>query len=541
MSQIIRVLEPRCDIRADTEQNHIVLAGSQRVTHTISAADSSQLLPSAPSTSNWSINPPSNQTIMDRKLMVRHYIEVEADAPFETSTNDALRQFPASSIIDVTTLVINGESVSDQTADKLHAMLCFGNNCHDRSKSISTSASMPDAYQDYADWNQYGSGKCPLKAYGENSCEDGRGGFPTFQVVSPTIRRYVVTEPIWVSPLFSGIGHQVEGMVNVNQLNLSLRYKTDTSLVWSHASTGQPITSVTCKFYRAPELLVTYLSPDSLQPIPDVQVLGYMKPQTYIKNAGTLVPGDTTQLFSDSIRLSQIPRLVYLFVRHDQASSGFATPDSFLAIEAVSVNWNNESGLLASATKQDLFEISSRNGLNVSYPGFSEYRGSVLCLEMGKDIGLPDSQAPGVQGSFTLQVNLTVKNTGSSNFDGDFYLVTMNEGTFSVAQNSARASIGNLSPELVLAATTAPYLPDFHYRAVHGGSFWSGLKNVLGSVASGVAQVAPIAAMVAPELAPVISQVSDVAGAAGRLLGKGMSGGRAHGSGRLVGGGLRRR
>jgi hypothetical protein len=537
MSSIIRVLEPRADIRADTEQSHIVLAGSQRVTHTINAADSSQLLPSAPTTSNWSINPPSNQTIMDRKLMVRHYIEVTADAPFETGTNDSLRQFPASSIVDVTTLQINGESVSDQTADKLHAMLCFGNTCHDRSKSVSTSASMPDAYQEYSDWNLYGSGKDPLKEYGENSCEDGRGGFPTFDVVSPTVRRYVVTEPVWVSPLFSGIGHQVEGMVNVNQLNLSLRYKTDTSLSWSHASTGQAITSVSTKFYRAPELLVTYLTPDSLQPIPDVQVLPYMKPQTYIKNAGTVVPGDTTQLFSDSIRLSQIPRLVYLFVRHDQASSGFATPDSFLAIDGVSVNWNNESGLLASATKQDLFEISSRNGLNVSYPGFSKYRGSVLCLEMGKDIGLPDSQAPGVQGSYTLQVNLTVKNTGASNFSGDFYMVTMNEGTFSVAQNSARASIGNLSPEMVLAATAAPHISDFHYRTVHGGSFWSGLKNVLGSVASGIQKVAPIASAIMPELAPIISQVSDVAGASGRLLGKG----RAVGGSRLVGGGLKRR
>jgi hypothetical protein len=326
-------------------------------------------------------------------------------------------------------------------------------------------------------------------------------------------------------------------MVNVNQLNLSLRYKTDTSLSWSHASTGQAITSVSTKFYRAPELLVTYLTPDSLQPIPDVQVLPYMKPQTYIKNAGTVVPGDTTQLFSDSIRLSQIPRLVYLFVRHDQASSGFATPDSFLAIDGVSVNWNNESGLLASATKQDLFEISSRNGLNVSYPGFSKYRGSVLCLEMGKDIGLPDSQAPGVQGSYTLQVNLTVKNTGASNFSGDFYMVTMNEGTFSVAQNSARASIGNLSPEMVLAATAAPHISDFHYRTVHGGSFWSGLKNVLGSVASGIQKVAPIASAIMPELAPIISQVSDVAGASGRLLGRG----RAVGGSRLVGGGLKRR
>jgi cystathionine beta-lyase family protein involved in aluminum resistance len=91
---------------------------------------------------------------------------------------------------------------------------------------------------------------------------------------------------------------------------------------------------------------------------------------------------------------------------------------------------------------------------------------------------------------------------------------------------------------MVLAATAAPHISDFHYRSVHGGSFWSGLRNVLGSVASGIQKVAPIASMIAPELAPLIGQVSDVAGASGRLL-KGS--GRGVGGSRLVGGGLRRR
>ena len=538
---IIRVIEPRCDIRSDVEQNHVVLGGSQRVTQQILSADSSQLLPAPPSTSQWSITPPSNQTIVDRKIMVRHYIQVDATGgAFEVGTNDSLRQFPVSSLIDVTTVEINGESVSDQTGDKLHALLCYGNNGSDRTKSVSVAPAMPDAYQDYNDWTLYGTGKCPLKEYGESSYEDGRGGFPVAETVGALIRRYVVTEPLWISPMYQGFGHQTEGFVNINQLNISLRYKSDTSRVWSHASSGQPITNVTCKFYRAPEVLITYLTPDSLQPIPDVQVLPYSKPQQYIKNAGTVAPGDTTTLYSDSVRLSQIPRALYLFVRHDQPSSTFAVPDSFLSIEGVSVNWNNESGLLASATQQDLFEMSSRNGLNLSWSGFSKYRGSVLCLEFGKDIGLPDSQAPGVQGSFTIQVNLTCRNTGTSNFSGDFYMVTLNEGTFSIAQNSARASIGNFSPEMILKATQAPHMSDYHYRSLHGGGFFTSLKNVLGSVAHGVSKLAPIAQSVsekfAPELSPLVSQVGDVASASARLLGKG--GGRG---GRLIGGSLRRR
>jgi hypothetical protein len=532
---LVRVLEPRADVRSDVEQNHVVLGGAQRVTQTINVADSSQLLPSTPVTAMWSINPPSNQTIVDRFMRVRAYMEIEADADFQIGTNDALRQFPLSSIVDVTTLQINGESISDNTADKLHAMLCFGNDAEDRRRSWSTSPCMPDAFQKYSDYVALGTNKSPLAFYGETASEDPRGGFQ-YEVIAGNKIRVVVTEPVFVSPLYNGLHSQREGMVNVNQINLNLRFKSDTSLVWSHSDTGNAITSVTCKFYQAPELLVTYLTPDSLQPIPDVQVLPYMKPQEYIKNVGTIPTGATTDIFSDSVRLSQIPRLVYLFCRRDQASSNYGVADAFLGIESVSVNWGNQSGLLASATKQDLFEISRRNGCELSWQQFSGYRGSVLCLEMGKDIGLPDSQAPGCQGSYTLQVNMRVKNLAADSYSANFYMVTMNEGTFSVAQNSARASIGNLSPEMVLGARNAPHVPHYAYQQLSGGSFWSGLKNVLGSVARTGANLAGAvgSAFGQPQLGAAVGTLAD---SAARALGKG----RGKGGSRLVGGSLRRR
>jgi len=534
-SNLVRVLEPRADVKADFDQNHVVLGGAQRVTQTINVADSSQLLPSAPVTAMWSINPPSNQTIVDRFMRVRGYLEFESDAAFEIGTNDAPRAFPLNSMVDVTTLQINGESISDNTSDKLAAMLSYGNNYVDRRRSWSTTPCMPDNFQKYSDWQPHGTGKSPLAFYGEINSEDPRGGY-AYEVISPTKIRMVVTEPVFLSPLFSGLGAQQEGMVNVNQINLNLRFKSDTSLGWSHSDLGQAVTTVTCKFYQAPELLVTYLTPDSLQAIPDVQVLPYVKPQEYIKAVAPLPAGSTTQIFSDSIRLSQIPRRVYLFVRHDQQSSGFAQADAFMGIESMSVNWNNESGLLSSATKEDLFEISRRNGCDLTWQMWSKYRGSVMCIEFGKDIGLPDSLAPGCQGSYTLQVNMTVKNLSESSFSGQFYMVTMNEGTFSVAQNSARSSIGNLTPELVLSARDAPHIPHFAYEQLQGGSFWSGLKNVFGTIARGASSLAgPIgAAFGHPEIG---AAVSGLAGPLASALGKG----RSVGGSRLVGGSMRRR
>ncbi len=39
--------------------------------------------------------------------------------------------------------------------------------------------------------------------------------------------------------------------------------------------------------------------------------------------------------------------------------------------------------------------------------------------EFGKDIGLLDSEAPGCQGQYTIQVQATMKNQSSSAFTGD--------------------------------------------------------------------------------------------------------------------------
>jgi hypothetical protein len=94
-------------------------------------------------------------------------------------------------------------------------------------------------------------------------------------------------------------------------------------------------------------------------------------------------------------------------VRNPLGSTAWGQPDSFLCIAGVSINFNNQSGILSSATQQDLFRYSVENGSNQSY---SEWigaanvpdnvsgcgrriatSGSLLILEFGKDIQLTES------------------------------------------------------------------------------------------------------------------------------------------------------
>ena len=534
--ETIKVIEPRVNIKSDVEKNHVVLYGGLRVNEQINTADSWGSVGAKPVQALWSINPPSTQTIVDRQMRIRTYFEITTDAPLQLGTNDALRQFPISSLCDVLTVQINGESISDNLSDKLHAMLCFGNTPYSRTGTNSTTTSMPDNYQRYADWGTYGSAKNPLSNYGENGYEDPRGGFP-YEIISPTKFRVVLTEPILMSPFLSGFHGQDEGFVNVNQLNISYRWKSDLSQILSHSSLGEDITTVDVVMYQAPEILTTFITPDLTQPIPQLQILPYYKTQDYIKSVQTLAAGAQTRVISDSIKLSQIPRKMYLFCRHNRQTSDFNTSDSFLGIERLSVLWNNQSGLFASATKQDLYEISRRNDMNLSWPQWSKYRGSVMCVEFGKDIGLLDNESPGCQGQYTIQVQMDVKNLSGEVFEPEFYQIFLLEGTFSISENSGRASLGNLTNSVVLQAKLGPEMDYYHYRSLRGGGFFSGLKNFINKISRGIQTGVKYGEMISPAVTAAFPEFAPIA-AALPMIGKVAGVGRAATGGRLSGGSL---
>jgi len=542
--ETIKVLEPRVNIKSDVEKNHIVLQGGSRVTEQKHVADSAQVgAGTVPVQALWTIYPPSTSTITDRLMRVKCYVEVTTNVPHALGLHDAVRQFPINSIVDVTTIQVNGESISDNSGEKLHALLSYGMSQEERSRTVSTSASMPDTYQRYEDWQIYGSAKNPLSNFGENGAEDPRGGFPV-EVISPTVFRVEVTEAIQMSPFYNGIGTQEEGFVNVNQFNIALRFKANLSSFMScalrtplptptnPAPTPVPeVTSVGVSFYKSPEILTTFITPDMTQPIPELQVLPYHKSQDYLRRVEDLIPGASTTVYSDSIKLSQIPRRLFLFVRHNKGDDNQNTANSFLKIKGLNILWGNQSGLLANASEQDLYEISRRNGCSLSYPSFSKYRGSVMCIEFGKDIGLLDDEAPGTQGQYTMQIQMTVENTGATDFlKGDFYQIFEMEGTFSIAENMARASLGNLTKSEVLSSKMSDELDYSTYENLQGGSFFSSLKNIVNKVSRGVQSAVPIASqiasVVAPELTPLIGAAGKAAGIGRALSGGRMSGGR---------------
>jgi hypothetical protein len=120
-----------------------------------------------------------------------------------------------------------------------------------------------------------------------------------------------------------------------------------------------------------------------------------------------------------------------------------ADADCFLALSGdnpLSINFNNVSGLLSSATQQDLFRYGVESGSNQSYYEFTgsanlynagtgigrvvPTSGSMVVLEFGTHIPLQEEYyAAGSLGSYSLQVNMNVRKLGHKGYSFFFIYI----------------------------------------------------------------------------------------------------------------------
>ena len=532
----VNVYDPRSDITANgSQRTHVVFSGGSRLNEQTYIADSWGAVGQPFSQALWTINPPSTQTIVDRYIKIRCFFEIEVNADLKYGLDDALRQYPIHSLCETLTVQINGESISDNVSDKLHALLNYGVTQKERNCSVSTTPAMPDNFQEYADYAQFGTAKNPLGGYGENGAEDPRGGFVIVPDAVTPLRKFkvVCVEPIMMSPFFQGVGDAEEGFVNINQMNINYRWTQNLSKILSHSSLGNAITNVSVSMYQPPELLVTYLTPAENQILPALQTLPYSKTLDYIKQQPTILAGASALYISDSIKLSQIPDTMYFFVRRNRSTGNQNVSDSFCRIDNIQVLWNNQSGLMGTATPDQLYEMSKRNGCDLSYQQFSKYRGSVLAIKFGENIGLLEAEAVGCQGQYTIQLQIRYTNVSSETLvQPEAMLLFHLVGSVQIAENMARASLGNLTRDIVLETKgSGRAMSHSDYKRLQGGSFWTSLKSFFNKASHLVSPIAKALSNV-PALAPYatpIAGISDVVRQAtgGRMgSGRGLSGGQ---------------
>ena len=497
----VRVMDPR--MAQSHSRTAAVVSGPSQVTiyrDNSTNASNSQI--------SHNITPPT-PIVIDRKV----YLEWTFDFTFTCSdtgvnclsigTADAIRYLPISQAISTCSVTINGQQVSMQMADLMSALGRYINLKEQNTWSSSTGA-MPDQFTDYHDYVTVGSNRNPLGLFGDTSSQPPRGSL-NYNVISNTHTAAHVQvqcrEPLLISPFIHGAAN-APGFYGVQNMNFQFTLG-DLKTLWSHDNAQKVITiasaSVVASGQTYPTLALTYLSPDyALTPfdLSKPQVYSYFDiPGSYSAAGGSLSAGASTTTSSGTITLSSIPSRFYVFARRVNTDRSMITTDTFAQINTVSITWDNRNGLLASALSTDLYTMSVKNGLQDSFPAWAQYSGSVLCVEMGSDIGLLDGQAPGMAGQFQLNVQCNYTNISAASINYQLYVVPILPGAFIIEGNLASKLTGIVTKADVDRAKESPFV-DFSQISdqelfAGAGSFWGSLKDFGRNLFQGVKRFVP--------------------------------------------------
>jgi hypothetical protein len=199
---------------------------------------------------------------------------------------------------------------------------------------------------------------------------------------------------------------------------------------------------------------------------------------TYFNLNGVLPTFPNTVIVSNNIQLNQIPSRFIICVRVPIGLQTPANTDSFLSITGISINFNNKSGILASAQSVDLYNLSVKAGSTQSFNEWNGYQtvnnattgvvangasvpvtylqryvptiGSLFVLD-AVDLGLEDYLSSGSLGQFNLQMNVQVRNQFPySIVNPELCIICCNEGIFSTIAGSSSVMTGLLTREKTL-------------------------------------------------------------------------------------------
>jgi hypothetical protein len=333
------------------------------------------------------------------------------------------------------------------------------------------------------------------------------------------------TEPLVLSPfVFSDECEWDTGLFGLNNIQLIMNLKADAlaaRVIRQTARAGRVLSNIVYNTnpqqgsFQSSVVNVQFLTPSLDVPLPPKSVVPYMEFPRYITAASEqFQPGEVKQIQSQTITLPSIPDLLIIYVKPSVVRQNDA--DYYLPLASsldgirnpISINFDNFSGLLSSTTTEQLYQMSVKNGLNMdfatflgegksaagSYPAITAVGGnyaarqqgqnvplvgSLLVLKPSQDITLQSGQAPSLVGNFTLQFNITVKNTSDVIQTPQLFVITANSGFFESIRGSSRIIKGVLSEQDIISAPLAPMGVRSELDRMVGGLSFASLGNIL--------------------------------------------------------------
>ena len=555
----------------------------------------------------YNIYVPSENVFVDRKLLWSSDVFMSMVVGMATppSVGDsivvpgrdfALSALPLNTLCSTTSATINDTTSVINSQDVLKEVLRLTD--YKKNRLVRTAPTMLDKYQSYND--AFGALNNPLGGYDGSTDYDNvpNGAFANLVFTDPAgtplgtaspayvgaaydavngipvvnatvLGSYTVyfkwrsTEPLVLSPFVFADEYEWDtGLFGINNIQLIMNLRsTPERVIRACSRAGRTLSAVQYNngagnVFQNSVVNVQFLTPSLDVPLPPKSVVPYMEFPRYITQYqnGTIQPGQTGQIISQTITLPAIPDLLIIYAK--PSSYANTEGDWYFPLATtldnirnpLSVNFDNFSGLLSSMTTEQLYSMSVKNGLDMdynqfigqfhtasgSYPGRQQGQivpgvGSILVLKPSQDITLQSGQAPSLVGNFTLQFNLTVKNNSAVPQTPQLYVITANSGFFESIRGSSRIIKGVLSEQDIISAPLAPMATRAELDRMVGGLSFSALGNILSKAKSIYSATKPIVSAVKGML-PEEGAMGKVKGALG-AVGYGTGAGTGAGTG----------
>lgn len=478
----------------------------------------------------YAIVPPDPQTFVSRRFIIRVPIKVTLVADATSADDrafrvgfDGFKQFPLATMMETLRVSLNGQSVTIRSNDMIKPLLLYHNNARDLgNRNSSMTPAMRDQTQNYDDLvaaNGDGvSMRNPLNSFSDSldRSQIPRGSFVYDKIVSSynagagTVTDIIyatLTEELLLSPLLFG-GARDAGFIGLQKIDIYINWINDLTRVWSHADNADTLpnfivqnVTLSAADLQNPSIFFRFVTPPPSYRLSNYYQYNYNELNYYAKTIGSVdsyaIGANSTEtmqniqnlqshlIISDNLQLNAIPRFIYIFIRQRDASA--LQSESYASIENIKINWTNHNALLSNASQQQLYDICRKNGVDLSWNEWTSYPmlqnfggvgqfvsglGSVICLEFGTDIGVRADEAPGIIGTFNLQVEATYKNySGQTRDNLELILITSIPGIFTIYNNTASSRIGVFSKNQIGSAAPRAGLSyfDLERELMNGG------------------------------------------------------------------------
>ena len=430
---------------------------------------------------------------------------------FTYGLTDSLNSYPLQSLFTTASLTLNNATSSTNYKD----VLPFIKLLEDKKNLDKMNSTSPDYVNEF--WGSYAdavlSNSSPLGNYNDASQDNAKipnGSYPATITVNhyiagvltdnslistATTDTWVIyitfkqlTEPFLALSPFINSDFNRAGLIGLNAISMTLNVDSACAKVWATGnitaggsgwssyiqSISLGIPSSNGLGFTNSRLLFNFLTLSDIQysQVSTRSVTNYTSYDRYISpTSNSPLMAARTGGYSVSfqnIQLNQIPSRIVFGLRVPMSQQNWSYTDSFLAIKGgISITLNNASGLLASASTQNLYNLAKQSGSNQSFYSFGGQAnaiqsgvsvtvptlGSMIVLDVARDLSLDSMLSNGSIGQFNLQIQINnVFNQFPFQIQPEGILMVVNEGFAVTELGSTQYFTAVLNREAVLNA-----------------------------------------------------------------------------------------